>query len=75
MGTDNSFGYTSKKEQMDVDYTVRALRKGSEEQLQGSEAASQAKSDREGQEGFAQAEQPTEVFQARSQSDQRWRQD
>ena len=38
---------------MDADYKVRALRKVSEEQLQGSEAASPVKLDLEGPEGLA----------------------
>lgn len=41
----------------------RALSKGSEEQLQGSEAAPLAKLGLEVQEGFAQVEQQTEAFQ------------
>lgn len=52
----------------------RALKEGLEEPLQGSEAASQAKSGLEEQEGFAQVEQQTVVFQVRSQSEERWRQ-
>lgn len=42
---------------MDVEGKVRTLRKVSEEQLQGSEAASQVKLDLEGSEVFAEAEQ------------------
>lgn len=42
---------------------LRALTKGSKEQLQGSEAAPLAKLGLEVQEGFAQVEQQTEMFQ------------
>lgn len=49
----------------------RALAKGSEEQLQGSEDASQSTLGLEGQEGLAQVEQQAEVFQVASQLEQR----